>query len=63
MRIGEERAKGYGLEDFTEVFRRYVPISEVEAMKAEWMEVAKDAKERLNSDKQNPEFADSAIQH
>ena len=34
--IGEEHAKGYVEEDFTEVFRRYIPRSEIEAWKAEW---------------------------
>jgi hypothetical protein len=51
MRIGEERAKGYALEEFTEVFRRYIPKSEVEAMKAEIMEGVerkKDVKETSN---------------
>jgi hypothetical protein len=48
LRIGEERAKGYVLEEFEDVFRRYIPMSEVEAMKAEMMEGAKDAKERSN---------------
>jgi len=41
MRIGEERAKGYVFEEFTDVFRRYVPMAEVEAMRAEMMEGAK----------------------
>ena len=36
MRIGREQAKGYLQENFTEVFRRYIPKSEVEAFKAEW---------------------------
>ena len=35
MRIGEEQAKGYGQEDFAEVFRRYIPLSEVEALRTE----------------------------
>jgi hypothetical protein len=38
MRIGEERTKGYVFEEFTEVFRRYIPMSEVEAMRAEMTE-------------------------
>jgi hypothetical protein len=63
LRIEEERAKGYVFEEFAEVFRRYIPISEVEAMKAEMMEDAKCAKEKSNSDKQNRDFADSEIQH
>ncbi len=63
MRIGNERAKGYVLEEFDDVFRRYIPISEVEAMRAEMMEVAKFAKEKSNPDKQDRDFADSAIHH
>lgn len=35
VRIGEGVAKGYLLEDFLEAFRRYVPRSEVEALKAD----------------------------
>ncbi len=35
MRIGELRAKGYFEEDFRELFRRYIPRSEVEALRAE----------------------------
>lgn len=34
--IGEQCAKGYYEEDFREVFRRYVPKSEVEEMMEEW---------------------------
>jgi len=34
-RIGEERAKGYVLEDFRETFRRYVPPSTARALMAE----------------------------
>jgi putative DNA primase/helicase len=63
MRIGDGRAKGYIFEEFEDVFRRYIPMSEVEAMKAEMMEAAKYAKETSNPDKQNRDFADSAIQH
>ncbi len=33
--IGDSQAKGYMQEDFMEVFRRYIPRSEVEALKAE----------------------------
>jgi hypothetical protein len=36
MRIGEAMGKGYAMEDLLEVFRRYIPRSEVEALKAEW---------------------------
>lgn len=36
MRIGEEVAKGYCAGELTEVFRRYIPRSELEAVKAEW---------------------------
>ena len=45
MRIGNERAKGYVLEEFEDVFRRYIPMSEVEAMKAEMMEGVEKKKE------------------
>ena len=38
MRIGELRAKGYFQADFMEAFRRYIPASEVQALKAEWNE-------------------------
>jgi hypothetical protein len=33
--VGEEHAKGYLWSDFEEVFRRYIPMSEVEAFRAE----------------------------
>jgi hypothetical protein len=36
MRIGEEVAKGYAEAEMSEVFRRYIPRSELEAVKAEW---------------------------
>jgi hypothetical protein len=45
MRIGEERAKGYVFEEFTDVFRRYIPIAEVEAMKEEMADRAGGKKE------------------
>src|SRR5206468_941469 len=32
--IGEDHGKGYLLEDFTDAFRRYIPMSEVEAFEA-----------------------------
>ena len=35
IRIGEQVAKGYAKEDFVETFRRYIPRSEVEALKEE----------------------------
>jgi len=38
LRIGEERAKGYLEEDFREAYQRYIPRSEVEALRAEMME-------------------------
>ena len=50
MRIGEERAKGYVFEEFTDVFRRYIPMAEVEAMRAEMMEGAKREEETLNDE-------------
>ena len=34
--IGNEAAKGYLMEDFEEAFKRYIPRSEWEALKAEW---------------------------
>jgi len=34
--IGNESAKGYLMEDFEEAFKRYIPRSEWEALKAEW---------------------------
>jgi len=34
--IGNEHAKGYLQEDFVEIFKRYIPRSEVEALRAEW---------------------------
>ena len=39
-RIGDERAKGYALEDFQETFRRYVPASIARALLAEGVEEA-----------------------
>ena len=36
LRIDGERAKGYVKEELMEVFRRYIPKSEVEALRAEW---------------------------
>jgi hypothetical protein len=48
MRIGEERTKGYVLEEFTDVFRRYVPMTEVEAMRADMMEGVAQKKETPN---------------
>ncbi len=46
IRIGEQAAKGYVEEDFHDVFRRYVPKSEVEAFKAELAERARAAEGR-----------------
>ena len=34
--IGNEAAKGYMMNDFEEAFKRYIPRSEWEALKAEW---------------------------
>ena len=34
--IGNEAAKGYMMNDFKEAFKRYIPPSEWEALKAEW---------------------------
>jgi len=41
VRIGEQVAKGYMREDFQDVFKRYIPKSEVEALKAELAERAR----------------------
>ena len=35
LRIGETLAKGYRQEDFMETFRRYIPQSELDALKAD----------------------------
>ena len=44
IRIGEQRAKGYLLEELRDVFRRYIPRAEVEAFKAEMqMQAAEEA--------------------
>jgi SAM-dependent methyltransferase len=40
LRIGEARGKGYWREDFREVFARYIPKSESDALRAEWREEA-----------------------
>ena len=34
--IGNEAANGYMMNDFEEAFKRYIPRSEWEALKAEW---------------------------
>ncbi len=36
MRIEGEQAKGYDKREFRAVFKRYIPVSEIEAMKEEW---------------------------
>ncbi len=36
MRVGVERRNGYYKDDFRDVFRRYIPRAEFEALKAEW---------------------------
>ena len=38
LRIGAERAKGYEMDDFADVFRRYIPRREWETFKAEVQE-------------------------
>ena len=38
IRIGDQVAKGYLQEDFLDTFRRYIPKSEVDALKAEMLE-------------------------
>jgi hypothetical protein len=47
LRVGEARAKGYEFSDFLEAFRRYVPVSEVEAFRREILEERGKAKERV----------------
>jgi hypothetical protein len=34
--IGETSAKGYVEEDFREIYKRYIPRSEVEALREAW---------------------------
>jgi len=46
LRIGDERAKGYELDDLREAFRRYIPRSEYEAFKTEVREEAAMTEER-----------------
>jgi hypothetical protein len=43
VRIGEERGKGYMGEELMDVFRRYMPRSEIEALRAEVQESRTDA--------------------
>jgi hypothetical protein len=42
LRIGEDRAKGYLEADFREVFQRYIPRTELEALLAEEREPVSD---------------------
>jgi hypothetical protein len=51
--IGGEAAKGYLLQDFGEAFKRYIPRSEWEAMKAEWR--AEDEGRKSQVSDQSPE--------
>lgn len=44
LRIDGARGKGYLEEDFKDVFRRYIPRAEVEALKAEWQGERDEAK-------------------
>ena len=44
--IGGGQAKGYRMEDLEDVFRRYVPRSEWEALKAEWAEERRERAEK-----------------
>ncbi|HSU54247.1 MAG TPA: DUF3631 domain-containing protein, partial [Candidatus Dormibacteraeota bacterium] len=44
MKIDGIQAKGYSFEEFTEVFQRYIPRSEVEALRAELASLAERAK-------------------
>ena len=36
IRIDGEQAKGYDKREFSAVFKRFIPASEIEAMKEEW---------------------------
>jgi hypothetical protein len=45
MRIGAERANGYYQEELMEVFRRYIPKAEYDALKAEWTAEKEQTKE------------------
>jgi hypothetical protein len=49
IRIGEQLAKGYVQEDFLETFRRYIPKSAVEELKAELAERTVTAEEAKTS--------------
>ena len=55
VRIGKEVLKGYWAEDFEEVFRRYLPASEIEALRAELEQAATDAPTAVCP---SPEFKD-----
>jgi hypothetical protein len=55
MRIGEERAKGYEMEDFKEAFRRYIPRSEYESFRKEIEEQWAQGKERTSERPANGE--------
>ncbi len=41
--LGETHAKGYLQKDFMDVFQRYIPKSEVEALRAEWKQESESA--------------------
>jgi hypothetical protein len=49
MRIGNDRAKGYEREDFTETFRRYIRQSEIEAFKKELREQSAQTKQETGA--------------
>jgi hypothetical protein len=55
MRIGDERAKGYEMEDFKEAFRRYIPRSEYESFRKEIEEELAQGKERTSERPANGE--------
>jgi len=60
--IGEYAAKGYVLEEMMEPFRRYIPRSEFEALRAEWAEEdkAREQKEKENQESESPRVGESA---
>ncbi len=51
IRIGEEVGRGYLKEDFGEVFLRYIPASEVEALRQKGKRTVEDSKREAGSTK------------
>ena len=49
IRIGEQTAKGYVREELMETFRRYIPKSELEAVKADLAEQSKLTEEKATA--------------